>query len=87
MLNIDDPDDAAQQLRTVVTSGHAWYAGDDGPYQGKLDLDPLLHHEERHSQQWAREGHAGFLASYVWEQITGGNETEEDAGLSDGGYH
>lgn len=87
MLNIDDPDDPAQQLRQVVKSGHAWYDGDNGPYQGALDADRLLHHEERHSQQWAREGHAGFLASYVWEQVTGGNETEEDAGLSDGGYH
>ncbi|KHD75676.1 hypothetical protein MB27_21680 [Actinoplanes utahensis] len=87
MVNIDDPDDAAQQLRTMVTSGHAWYSGDDGPHQGRLDLDRLLHHEERHSGQWAREGHAGYISSYLWEQITGGNETEEDAGLSDGGYH
>jgi hypothetical protein len=86
MLNIDDPGDPAQQLREVATSGHAWYEGDDGPYQGALDTDRLLHHEERHSQQWAREGYTGFLASYVWEQVTGGNETEEDAGLSDGGY-
>ncbi|MGW4947258.1 hypothetical protein ACWEOZ_37385 [Actinoplanes sp. NPDC004185] len=87
MLNIDDPDDPAQQLRDVVSSGHAWYEGDDGPYQGALDTDRLLHHEERHSQQWAREGYTKFLASYGWEKITGGNQTEEDAGLSDGGYH
>jgi hypothetical protein len=86
MLNIDDPNDPADQLRQVVTSGQAWYEGDNGPYQGRLDADRLLHHEERHSQQWAREGYTGFLASYAWEQITGGNETEEDAGLSDGGY-
>ncbi|WP_216216502.1 WXG100 family type VII secretion target [Amycolatopsis aidingensis] len=86
MLNIDDPEDPAQQLRDVVESGHAWYEGDDGPHQGKLDLDRLLHHEERHSQQWAREGYLKFLASYAWERVTGGNETEEDAGLSDGGY-
>jgi hypothetical protein len=86
MLNIDDPKDPAQQLREVAQSGHAWYEGDDGPYRGDLDMDRLLHHEERHSQQWAREGYTGFLASYVWEQVTGGNETEEDAGLSDGGY-
>jgi hypothetical protein len=87
MLNIDDPADAAQQLRTVVGSGHTWYEGDDGPYQGSLDMDRLLHHEERHSQQWAREGYTPYITSYIWEQITGGNETEEDAGLSDGGYH
>ncbi|MGW4113993.1 WXG100 family type VII secretion target [Actinosynnema sp. NPDC004786] len=87
MLNIDDPEDAAQQLREVARSGHAWYDGDDGPQRGALDMDRLLHHEERHSQQWANEGHARYVASYVWERITGGNETEEDAGLSDGGYH
>ncbi|MGM1062189.1 WXG100 family type VII secretion target [Saccharothrix sp. Mg75] len=86
MLNIDDPEDAAQQLREVAGSGHVWYDGEGGPQRGDLDLDRLLHHEERHSQQWAREGYTGFLASYVWEQVTGGNETEEDAGLSDGGY-
>ncbi|MBM7776536.1 hypothetical protein JOD54_006740 [Actinokineospora baliensis] len=86
MLNIDDPSDPAQQLREVARSGRAWYEGDDGPYPGSLDMDRLLHHEERHSQQWAREGYTGFLASYLWEQATGGNETEEDAGLSDGGY-
>jgi hypothetical protein len=86
MLNIDDPADPAQQLREVAGSGHAWYDGDGGPQRGDLDMDRLLHHEERHSQQWAREGYTGFIASYAWEQITGGNETEEDAGLSDGGY-
>ncbi|HET9138870.1 hypothetical protein [Actinophytocola sp.] len=86
MLNIDDPKDPAQQLREVASSGHAWYEGDDGPTRGDLDMDRLLHHEERHSQQWAREGYSGFITSYAWEQLTGGNETEEDAGLSDGGY-
>ncbi|MFD1051115.1 MCE family protein, partial [Kibdelosporangium lantanae] len=39
---------------------------------GTLDMDRLLHHEERHSQQWAREGHTAYIASYIWEQITGG---------------
>ncbi|MEV6632657.1 hypothetical protein AB0M54_18095 [Actinoplanes sp. NPDC051470] len=87
MMNIDDPDDPAQQLREAAKSGQAWYEGEAGPEPGQLDMDRLLHHEERHSQQWAREGYTGFLASYVWEQVTGGNETEEDAGLSDGGYH
>jgi hypothetical protein len=86
MLNIDNPPDPAQQLREVATSGHAWYADDQGPYRGTLDLDRLLHHEERHSQQWAREGYGGFLTSYAGELITGGTESEEDAGLSDGGY-
>ncbi|MFC6149447.1 MULTISPECIES: hypothetical protein [Mumia] len=88
MLNIDDVDDPAQVLRDAVESGRATYVDDDGNvYQGQLDLDRLLHHEERHSQQWAREGYGGFIRSYLWEQATGGNETEEDAGLKDGGYH
>lgn len=87
MLNIDDVDDPVAALRQVVESGRATYEADDGTlYHSGLDLDRLLHHEERHSQQWAEEGYVGFLASYAWEQITGGNETEEDAGLSDGGY-
>ncbi|PXX56509.1 hypothetical protein DFR70_11961 [Nocardia tenerifensis] len=86
MVNIDDPKDAAQQIRQVASSGRAWYDADAGPYPGNLDLDRLLHHEERHSQQWAREGHTHFIASYLWEQVTGGNQTEEEAGLSDGGY-
>jgi hypothetical protein len=88
MLNIDDAEDPVAALREVVESGRATYENDEGElYQGDLDLDRLLHHEERHSQQWAEEGYAGFLASYAWELITGGNETEEGAGLSDGGYH
>ncbi|WP_370614129.1 hypothetical protein [Mumia sp. Pv 4-285] len=87
MLNIDDVDDPAQVLRDAVESGRATYVDDDGNvYQGQLDMDRLLHHEERHSQQWADEGYAGFLSSYLWEQATGGNHTEEDAGLKDGGY-
>jgi len=86
MLNIDNPDDAAGQLREVAKSGQAWYEGDSGARPGDLDMDRLLHHEERHSQQWGREGYSGFIASYGWEQITGGNGTEEDAGLRDGGY-
>jgi hypothetical protein len=87
MVNLDDPDDPAQQLRDMVTSGKAWYEGDGRPaHPGNLDLDRLLHHEERHSQQWANEGYTKYVTSYLWEQITGGNQTEEDAGLSDGGY-
>lgn len=88
MLNIDDTDDELGALREAVRSGRATYEDDDGNlHHGDLDLDRLLHHEERHSQQWAEEGYLGFLSSYAWEQLTGGNETEEGAGLSDGGYH
>ncbi len=87
MLNIDDADDPAAVLREVVEGGRARYQNGEGEiYAGDLDLDQLLHHEERHSQQWADEGYVKFLASYGWELLTGGTETEEDAGLKDGGY-
>ena len=33
-----------------------------------------------------RRGLHQYVISYVWEQITGDNQTEEDAGRSDGGY-
>ena len=92
MLNIDNPDDAAQQLRQVAESGHAWYPAPDGNgREGRLDLDRLLHHEERHSQQWADKGYGTFIREYGWEmfrdKVLGKtNRLEEDAGLSDGGY-
>ncbi|UNX56593.1 hypothetical protein MF406_18275 (plasmid) [Georgenia sp. TF02-10] len=83
MVNIDDPDDAAEQLRDMVRSGNAWYADDDGdPYEGSLDLDRLLHHEERHSRQWADKGYWGM----IWDVVTDSDGIEEDAGLGDGGY-
>jgi hypothetical protein len=87
MLNIDDVDDPAAVLRETVEGGQTRFQDDDGSIdEGSLDLDRLLHHEERHSQQWAEKGHSGFLRSYVWEQIRRRNDTEEDAGLKDGGY-
>lgn len=78
MLNIDDVsgDAATERLKLVAQSGVA----------GSLDLDRLLHHEERHSQQWAEEGYTAFLVSLGWEQLFGDNETEKGAGLHDGGY-
>ena len=82
MLNIDNPADPAEQLRQVATSGNAWYDEGNGPYQSTLDLDRLLHHEERHSQQWADAGYVGFLTSYPFSH----ERYERDAGLSDGGY-
>ncbi|KHL18987.1 UNVERIFIED_CONTAM: hypothetical protein LK11_04585 [Mumia flava] len=103
MVNIDGPsgEDAAQVLRDMVASGRARYEFDDGsigPGASGLDLDRLLHHEEIHSQQWADLGYARFAAEYLgagaWEWIRdktplpdGHNHFEEDAGLSDGGYH
>jgi hypothetical protein len=86
MVNVDDSDPIAA-LKESITNGKAVYDdGNGGVYPGNLDLDRLLHHEERHSFQWADEGYVKFLASYAWEQLTGGNQTEEDAGLGDGGY-
>ena len=82
----------AEMLRLIVKSGHAWYAGRDGrPVETDLALDRVLHHEERHSRQWAVRGHARMVADYGWEMLRERvfrktNRLEEDAGLSDGGY-
>jgi hypothetical protein len=81
MVNIGNRADAAAQLRRIVLSGRGCHP----------DLDRLLHHEERHSRQWAAKGYAGMLRDYGWEllrELVFGktNRLEEDAGLSDGGY-
>lgn len=90
MLNIDDPTDPAQQLREVAASGHMWYPAPDGNgYEGGLDLDRVLHHEERHSQQWERMGYLGFIDAYATGKIIEiftDHPLEKDAGLADGGY-
>ena len=57
MVNIDDPADPAQTLRDMVDSGVMWYpteGGEGAEGRNQLDLDRILHHEERHSQQWQR---------------------------------
>jgi hypothetical protein len=82
MVNTCKVADPAERLRRIVRSGHAW---------GNLDLDRVLHHEERHSRQWAAKGYAGMLRDYGWELVRelvfgATNRLEEDAGLSDGGY-
>jgi hypothetical protein len=90
MVNIDDPTDPAAQLRKIAPSGHMWYPGPDGNgYEGTLDLDRILHHEERHSQQWSRYGYLGFIDAYATGKIVDiftDHPLEKDAGLSDGGY-
>lgn len=95
MLNIDDTDDPQEILRKAIKSGQAIYQLDDGSIRESsrgLDLDRLLHHEERHSQQWAALGHLGFITAYLaeagieWLPFTGANYYEKQAGLSDGGY-
>jgi len=81
LTNIDNSSDPAQTLKDLITAGKR----SDG-----LDLDRLLHHEERHSQQWATYG-AGFAITYIGDLVKTGfdgtkNQWEQDAGLADGGY-
>ena len=84
--------DPAEQLRRIVRSGHAWYADRHGrPFESRLALDRVLHHEERHSRQWAAKGRTRMITDYGWELFRENvfrktNRLEEDAGLSDGGY-
>lgn len=81
-LNWDDVDDKPEELREMIRDGYAHYPTSDGDSAGRgsndLDLDRLLHHEERHSQQWTEHGG-------LW-MLTHNDEIEEDAGHSDGGY-
>lgn len=92
MVNIDDPADPAQTLRDMVHSGVMWYpteGGEGGPGRNQLDLDRILHHEERHSQQWQQYGYLGFIDAYATGklvEIFTDHPLEKDAGLSDGGY-
>ena len=92
MVNIDDPSDPAQTMRDMVHSGVMWYpteGGEGGMGRNQLDLDRILHHEERHSQQWQRLGYLGFIDAYASGKIIEiftDHPMEKDAGLSDGGY-
>jgi len=91
MVNMGKVTDPAEQLSRIVRSGRVWYTDAGRPFQSKLDLDRVLHHEERHSQQWAAKGYVGMLRGYSWELIREWafgktNRLEADAGLSDGGY-
>lgn len=91
LVNLDHRLGPAWQLRAIVESGRMWFRGDGTPIKGGRDLDRVLHHEERHCQQWARRGPVGMSAGYLAEEarvrIFGGmNRFEDDAGLADGGY-
>ena len=90
VVNIDGSQNPADQLTKIIESGNSWYQNEDGPYRGGLDLDRLLHHEERHSAQWAENGFATMARDYglaaIIEKQTGVNPLERAAGLSDGGY-
>ena len=74
MINEDDLEHPDQRLEEIIQSGERPAGG--------LDLDRLLDHEERHSQQWARDGYFGFMWHYAWDS----DGYESDAGLTDGGY-
>jgi hypothetical protein len=92
MVNLGRVTDPAEQLYRIVLSGHVWSTDDSGePFESSLDLGRVLHHEERHCQQWAAKGYLGMLRDYGWELVREWvfgktNRLEEDAGLSDGGY-
>ncbi len=92
MVNIDRCRDPVRQLRHIVASGHAWCTDGLGrPVESGLDLDRVLHHEERHSVQWAAKGYVRMITDYGWEVIREKvfgktNRLEDDAGLADGGY-
>jgi len=100
MVNIDDPDDPVVTIKSIVESGSAAEVYADGTWSlgNSIDLDRLLHHEERHSQQWARAGFRNFVAGYLAQVVRAGFlpggkpydpariPYERDAGLHDGGY-
>lgn len=91
LVNIDNPKDPAQVLRDMIGSGQMWY-GETAPRPNSaIDLDRILHHEERHSQQWAQIGFQEMVKQYglevIHEKITDKrNPFETNAGASDGGY-
>ena len=92
LVNIDDPADPGAQLKKIITDGHLSVYDENRnlvPYS--IDLDRTLHHEERHSQQWAQLGPVEFGKEYLTalanEQISGTtNPFEINAGAHDGGY-
>lgn len=87
-VNIDHPPKgAAEELRQIILSGTSTWQSEDGQLQRGNDLDRILHHEERHSQQWAAEGRVDFLRKYFWPTDANPNPFETNAGGSDGGYH
>ncbi len=91
VANLDHRLGAEWQLRTIIESGRMWYRGDGAPVRGGLDLDRVLHHEERHCRQWARLGPVRMAAGYLGAEVRARwagepNRFEADAGLADGGY-
>ncbi|MCV7173735.1 ESX-1 secretion-associated protein [Mycobacterium manitobense] len=91
-VNINDLKNPQETMRDMIESGHEWGAGatPGSAREGTLDLDRILHHEERHSQQWADKGTLlmgiDYGTGYYMDQHGMTNPLEEDAGLHDGGY-
>ena len=91
-VNINDLKNPQEAMRDMIESGHEWGAGatPGSAREGTLDLDRILHHEERHSQQGADKGPLllgiDYGTGYYMDQHGMTNPLEEDAGLHDGGY-
>ncbi|QFG68951.1 hypothetical protein FY030_09760 [Ornithinimicrobium pratense] len=84
MINQED-EDPGQRLRDIIEIGSLSRREDGHP------LADILRHEAVHGQQWAREGHALFIAKYgFWAVRFGGDMCkhpfEIEAGLEDGNY-
>ncbi|QKT08534.1 hypothetical protein HUN08_16000 [Gordonia sp. X0973] len=91
VLNAGKNVDATTVLLAATAAAAPVYERGARLVEGRLHLDRLLHHEEIHSQQWARYGRTRFAAAYLREQsravLTGQpNRFEVEAGLRDGGY-
>ncbi len=89
MTNVDNPEDEVEVLGDIIARGTKPTSEGPGLPTG-LDLDRLLHHEERHARQWAEEGYASYGVQYLTEEALSllgkTNKFEQDAGLADGGY-
>jgi len=94
LINIDHPanNDGATVLNNIIQGGKAPDVTDSrGRTPGGVDLNVTLHHEEIHSQQYARDGLSGFAVRYGAEAAIAGGDAgkmslEIEAGLKDGGY-
>lgn len=89
-VNMDHPPGAAaEELRKIIQTGTPAWQSDDGKVHRNvdLDLDRVLHHEERHSQQWAQKGFLKFVQEYFTPTGAEHNPFETNAGAGDGGYH
>ncbi|OBJ72324.1 hypothetical protein [Mycobacterium sp. 1274756.6] len=91
LINLPTGNDPVALLTAIIESGVGWYLDDGTPRPGRLPLERLLHHEERHARQWAALGplrmSLGYLAAEARAVWTGEPNTfEAAAGLADGGY-